>query len=78
MARRDNTHPINKELLMGKMMAQGVSVKDMADKLGISDVLLYYKLDALRPLYLSEVVAICGMLGISDFREVSAIFNIRL
>ena len=78
MARRKETHSINKALLMEKMEQSGVTVSDLAEEIGISDVLLYYKLDALRPLYLGEVVIICKVLGISDFREVSAIFNIGM
>ena len=61
-------------VLRGKMAEKGVSQRDLAQKIRISENSLAAKIKGLRPFKVPEVIAICRILEISDPAEQSHIF----
>ena len=61
-------------VLRGKMAEKGVSQRDLAQKIRMSENALSAKIKGLRSFRVSEVIAICRVLEISDPVEQSHIF----
>ena len=61
-------------VLRGKMAEKGFSQRDLAQKIRMSENALSAKIKGLRSFRVSEVIAICGILEISDPVEQALIF----
>lgn len=61
-------------VLRGKMAEKGVSQRDLAQKIPMSENSLAAKIKGLRSFKVTEVIAICRILEISDPAEQAHIF----
>ena len=67
---------MNKELLLEKMQARGISIKEMYTKLRISRSAFYRKCNGLSEFTLDEMKKIMALLGEDDPREI--FFNLKV
>ena len=56
----------NTQMLKERMKERDVTQKDVAEALGIAAPTVSQKLNGVRPIYLSEAMAIASMLGIES------------
>lgn len=68
---------VNKNLLKGKIVASGISRKELAHRLGMSESTLSDKINGKRSFTVDEAEELCRILGIESDEEKVAIFLVR-
>ena len=57
---------MNANLLKGTIVANGLTCKEMADKIGIDEATFYRKINGKSDFFLGEIIKICKILKITD------------